>query len=365
MSQKTRPPNDISKNDLLPSKDHHTLSSDVIIIGAGPVGLFAVFACGMLNMRSIVIDSLPAIGGQLQALYPEKPIYDIAGFPSILAGDLISNLKKQAQPFKPHYLLDEQVVDLTPLFHSKGQKDAQGWSLTTNLKRALQTKILIIAAGAGSFSPNRPPLKDITSYEGKSVHYVVRERAFFKDKTIMIAGGGDSAIDWALSLATIAKKVFLVHRRAKFRAAPASLGMLETYRQSGRVELVTPYQLHQLHGDNGRLKAVSLRDFDQNIKRIECEHLLAFFGLKSELGVINDWGLEVERKLILVDHASMQTNLKGIYAIGDVAHYAGKLKLIAQGFGEALTCAHHAWHLLHQDQALHFEHSTSRGVGFK
>ena len=328
--------------------------TDVAIIGAGPVGLFAVFECGMLKMRTAVIDALDIAGGQCAALYPEKPIYDIPGYPRIDAMALIDRLQEQAAPFKPEYHLGQQVEAVEAI--------GEGWRLTTSAGMRIEARCIFIAAGVGAFGPNRPPLPGIEQYEGKSVFYLVKRRDDFRGKRVVIAGGGDSAVDWANSLAELAAKVYVVHRRPKFRAAPESVAMMERLAAAGRIELVVPYQLAGLDGSGGRLAAVTVQTLEGQIRRIEADALLPFFGLAMNLGPIARWGLALERNHIKVDPATFETSAKGIHAIGDIASYPGKLKLILTGFAEAAAAAHAAYARVHPGEALHFEYSTTKGV---
>ena len=328
--------------------------TDVAIIGAGPVGLFAVFQCGMLGLSCQVIDSLEGIGGQCTALYPEKPIYDIPAYPKINAADFIAQLEAQAAPFNPAYHLNQQIVSL----EHQGSK----WQLKTSLNKTLYAKTIIIAAGAGAFGPNKPPLKDIEAYEGQSVFYMVRQKNDFKDKDIVIAGGGDSAVDWALSLVDVAKSVRLVHRRDKFRAAPDSLEKLKDLQDKGRLEIVTPMQLHALQGKNGVLEAVDVFDKGKNIRSLKADVLLPFYGLATSLGPIADWGLDLSHNHIDVHPTTCQTSKENIYAIGDITAYENKIKLILTGFSEAAFAAHHIYNVLNPDNPLHFEYSTTKGV---
>lgn len=328
--------------------------TDVAIIGAGPVGLFAVFELGMLKIKCHMVDTLPAVGGQCTALYPEKPIYDIPGFPSVDAQDLIRHLQAQAAPFAPTYHLGQQVV--------KVEKHAGGWRLATDKGTVIECKAVIIAAGCGAFGPNRPPLAGIEQYEGTSVHYMVARREDFRDQTLVIAGGGDSAVDWANSLSEVAKKIYMVHRRDKFRAMPESVDKMQGFVQAGKIEMVVPYQLEALAGSGGKLTAVALKSMDGAIREVEADHLLAFFGLSMELGPIASWGLQVNGNLITVDRGTSQTSEQGIFAIGDIATYPHKLKLILCGFAEAAQAAHAIRDIVYPDTAYHFEYSTSRGV---
>jgi thioredoxin reductase (NADPH) len=327
---------------------------DVAIIGAGPVGLFAVFECGMLHMRCAVFDALPDPGGQCAALYPEKPIYDIPGYPRIDAAELVDRLAEQAAPFTPVFHLGHAVTRLEPADDGFVIENAGGVRIGA--------RAVIIAAGAGAFGPNRPPLPGIETFEERSVFYLVRRREDFRDRRIVIAGGGDSAVDWALSLAEVAKQIMVVHRRARFRAAPESAARLQQLADQGRIDLVTPYQLHALEGSAGELSAVIVADLAGNTRRLEADCLLPFFGLATDLGPVAAWGLALDRNQIRVDPASCLTSHPGIFAIGDIASYPGKLKLILSGFAEAALAAHAIHPLVHPGEALHFEYSTTKGV---
>lgn len=328
--------------------------TDVAIIGAGPVGLFAVFECGMLGFAAHVIDALPEIGGQCTALYPEKPIYDIPGYPAILAGELIEQLEQQAAPFAPVYHTGQQVVSLS---NNNGL-----WTLKTDKGRTVAAKAVIIAAGAGAFGPNRPPLDGLEAYENKSVFYAVRRKADLAGKHIVVAGGGDSAVDWSLSLAESAKSLTLVHRRAKFRAAPESVHQLETLVGANKVRLVVPAQLDSLSGTDGQLTSVRVRFDDDTYEDIQADILLPFYGLSMELGPLADWGLGLDRNHITVDPTTGATSSPGIYAIGDIVSYKDKLKLILTGFAEAAQAAHAIYRQIHPDTPLHMEYSTTKGL---
>ena len=330
-------------------------STDVIIIGAGPVGLFAIFECGMMGLKCHVVDALDVPGGQCAALYPEKPIYDIPAFPKILGADLIKQLKKQAAPFDPVYHLGQQVLKL--------DKNTEGlWQIETSLGQTIEAKAIIIAAGVGAFGPNRPPLKDIEKYEEKSIFYYVKNREDFRGKNLVIAGGGDSAVDWALSLSEIAQKVSVVHRRPKFRAAPESESKLHALVKTGKIDLVIPFQLEGLSGQNGVIEKVIVKSFEGEVKEIEADCLLPFYGLAMDLGPIAQWGLQLNTTHIQVDPQDCSTNLPGIFAIGDIAHYSHKLKLILTGFAEAAQTAHAIRAFIHPGEVYHFEYSTTSGV---
>ena len=333
--------------------------TDVAVIGAGPVGLFAVFECGMLKMRAHVVDALDAVGGQCTALYPEKPIFDIPGFPQIAAAALIENLEAQAAPFAPVFHLG-QTVDGLEAIDLDGRP---GWRLTTSKGTRIDSRAVIVAAGAGAFGPNRPPLAGLEAYETAGrIHYLVKRRDDFRGKRIVIAGGGDSAVDWALSLADVAERVTVVHRRAKFRAAPESVSRMEALAERGALDLAVPYQLAGLEGAGGALEAVVLADLDGATRTVPADHLLAFFGLAMNLGPIAEWGLTLDRNHVAIDPATCATNAPGIFAIGDIATYSGKLKLILQGFSEAAVAAHAIHPLVFPGEALHFVYSTSKGV---
>jgi thioredoxin reductase (NADPH) len=343
-------------NDQIPASGAAPdIVTDVAVIGAGPVGLFAAFELGMLKLRCVLIDALGEVGGQCAALYPEKPIYDIPAHPAIEGGELIARLEQQIAPFEVPRLLGRRVERL---------EGTQGcFRLTTDRGETIAARAVVLAAGAGAFGPNRPPLAGLAAFEASGgVQYYVRRREELRGKRVVIAGGGDSAVDWALALRGIAASIHLVHRRAKFRAAPESAAQLAAAAARGEIEMVVPYQLHGLDGDGGTLSGVMVADLDGGTRLLPADVLLAFFGLSMELGPIADWGLALERHHVAVTAATCQTSVAGIFAVGDIADYPGKLKLILQGFSEAAMAAHAIHPIVYPDTALHFEYSTSKGV---
>jgi len=334
------------------SEEH---STDVAIIGAGPAGLFAIFELGMLKIRCHVIDSLDSAGGQCAALYPEKPIYDIPAHPAIEGLALVEKLSEQAAPFHPTYHLNQQVVKLA--------KQEGGFRLETSAGTVIHSKAVVIAAGCGAFGPNRPPLEGLDAYESSgAVRYMVTQKERFRDARVVIAGGGDSAVDWAVALADIAAQIYVVHRRDKFRAMPESVARMQAYEKAGKVEMVIPYQLDGLEGTNGNLTGVRVATLDGETRIVQADYLLPFFGLAMELGPIADWGLNLEMNHIEVDPSTCETNIEGIFAIGDIATYKNKLKLILCGFSEAAMAAHAIRNIVYPDVAYHFEYSTTKGV---
>ena len=329
--------------------------TDIVIVGAGPAGLFSIFEAGMLKMKCHVIDTLETIGGQCVALYPEKPIYDIPAHPKVLASELIELLEAQAKPFNPIYHLNQQVQKID-------KKDDGSFVVETSKNIKIECKAIIIAAGCGAFGPNRPPLANIEQFEGNSIFYSVRNKKEFTGKKVVIAGGGDSAVDWAISLAEITQKIYVVHRRDKFRCAPESADKMKKLEAEGKIEMVIPFQVEGLEGNDSKLSHVIVKDFDNNIKKIEADYLLPFFGLAMELGPIANWGLNLNKNNIEVDRATMQTSQKGIYAVGDIATYSHKLKLILTGFAESASACHDIFKIAFPDQIYQFEYSTSKGI---
>ena len=330
------------------------INTDVLIIGAGPVGLFTVFELGQLGMKSCVVDSLENIGGQCTALYPDKPIYDIPAYPSVTAGELINNLKKQIDPFKPTLLMNQKVNEL------KKHKDF--YSVKTSTNNIIESKCIIIAAGNGAFGPNKPPLKNIDSFENKTIFYHIRDKSKFRKKTVAIAGGGDSAVDWAIELSKTSKKIFFIHRRNKLRAIPQNVEILYDLENKGKIEMMIPYQLDSIEGKNGIIDHLIIKNMDEEKKKLEVDYFLPFFGLSTNLGPIKDWELELEKNILKVKQETCETNLNGIFAIGDVCSYPGKLKLILTGFSEAAIASHNCFNKINPEKTLHFEYSTTKGI---
>ena len=331
------------------------INTDVLIIGTGPVGLFAVFQCGMMNLTCHSVDALDHVGGQCIALYPEKPIYDIPACPGILASDLIKNLEEQIKPLNPKFHLKQTVTSIEKL-------DSGSWKVITSKGKTFNAKTILIAAGVGAFGPNKPPLEGIEGYEGKSVFYYVKDREKFRGKKIVIAGGGDSAMDWAISLKNIAKKVYIVHRRDKFRALPMSVTALNNAADKNEIEKVIPYQLKGINGDGENLESVTVETLSGEERNIEADFLLPFFGLSTNLGPISEWELGVKKSHIEIDPLTGKTNRDGIYAIGDIATYPNKLKLIMTGFSESAQATHSIRSYIHPNEVFHFEHSTTMGI---
>lgn len=330
------------------------IQRDIGIIGGGPSGLFSIFQAGMLGLSSVLIDCMPSIGGQCSALYPEKPIYDIPSHCEISAQQLIDNLYEQAKPFEPLIVLEQKVIKINQI--------EAGWLLQTDKGKIFQVKAIIIATGGGAFGPNRPPITNIEQYEGKSIFYSVRDKDKFAGSDIVIAGGGDSAVDWAVELAKIARKIYVIHRRDKFKALPQSI---EKMKAQPNVALVIPYQLLDVIGDSsGKLDTVIITNMQGQQKALKANFLLPFFGLAMNHEFLSTWGLDCTHNgaHILVHYSTMETNKKGIFAIGDIASYAGKLKLILTGFAEAALACHSAYKYVHADKELHFEYSTTKGV---
>ena len=334
-----------------------TWTTDVIVIGAGPVGLFSVFELGLLDIKCHLVDILDKVGGQCAELYPEKPIYDIPAWPIISGQDLTYRLLEQIAPFGAKYHIGEMAVAIRKL------EDEGLWELTTDQKTTLRAKVIVIAAGGGSFQPKKPPIPGIDGFEnlgaGKGVHYAVRKMEAFRDKTIVISGGGDSALDWTLNLQPIAKRVTLIHRRDDFRAAPHSVAKMRELVANGDMDLVIA-QATALKGETGHfLESVAIEDADGNESHLAADAFLPFFGLTMKLGPVAEFGLNLHENLIPVDTEKFETSTRGIFAIGDINWYPGKLKLILSGFHEAALMAQKAHQYVHPDRKLRFQYTTS------
>lgn len=323
-------------------------TTDVLIVGAGPVGLFAVFELGLADLKCHVVDILDKPGGQCAELYPDKPIYDIPAWPVINGDELTQKLLEQIKPFAPQFHFNQLVNAV--------QKTDDGWRVQTDGGLTFNAKVIVIAAGGGSFTPKKPPIAGIENYEGKGVFYAVRNREQFRDKNLVIVGGGDSALDWALNLQPLAKSMILVHRRDDFRAAPHSVNLFRQMVADGKAQFKLG-QITQLHGDT--LHAVSLQDDAGNTTELPCDALLPFFGLTMKLGPVADFGLNLHENRITVDTEKFATSVPGIFAIGDINYYPGKLKLILSGFHEAALMAQAAHAIVHPDKKLRFEYTTS------
>jgi len=327
------------------------IKTDVLIIGAGPCGLFAVFELGLLDIKAHLIDILDKVGGQCAELYPEKPIYDIPALPIVSGQGLTDALMKQIAPFQPTFHLGEMVETIErigePLFR-----------VATDQGKVFETKLIVIAAGGGSFQPKRPPVPGIEAFEGKSVFYSVRQMERFRDKRLLIVGGGDSALDWTLNLTPIARRVTLMHRRDQFRAAPDSVNKMRALVADGKIDLRLG-QVTSLEGEGGVLRAALAKPDKGEPFRVECDTMLPFFGLTMKLGPVANWGLNVVEDLIPVDTAAFETSEPGIFAIGDIGTYPGKLKLILCGFHEAALMAQKAYHYIFPDKRLVFQYTTS------
>lgn len=328
-----------------------TIKTDVLIIGAGPCGLFAVFELGLLDMKVHLIDILDKLGGQCAELYPEKPIYDIPGIPMVTGQGLTDSLMEQIKPFNPTFHLNEMVESIEkigdPLFR-----------VTTDAGQVFETKVVVISAGGGSFQPKRPPVPGIEAYEGTSVFYAVRKMEQFRGKDLLIVGGGDSALDWTLNLQPIAKRVTLLHRRDDFRAAPHSVEQMRALVAAGKMDLKLG-QVTGLEGADGVLSAALVKGNDNETTKVDCNTILPFFGLTMKLGPIANWGVKLENNLVPVDTQAFETNVPGIFAIGDINTYPGKLKLILSGFHEGALMAQKAHRYVYPDKRLVFQYTTS------
>jgi thioredoxin reductase (NADPH) len=330
------------------------ISTDVVIVGAGPVGLFSVFELGLLDIRCRLIDILPKPGGQCAELYPEKPIYDIPGFPIINGQELVDNLMKQIHPFKPEFHLGEMVETLEVL----GTPDKPLFRIGTDADAVIEAKAIFIAAGGGSFQPKKPPLAGLDAFENTSVFYSVRKMDHFRGRRVVVVGGGDSALDWVLNLHPVASRVTLIHRRDAFRAAPHSVNGMRALVASGAMDFVLG-QVTGLKGEGGQLSALTVRRESGEVYDLACDDMLPFFGLTMKLGPIARWGLNLHENLIPTDTEKFETSTPGIFAIGDIGAYPGKLKLILCGFHEAALAAQRAHHYVYPDKKLVFQYTTS------
>ncbi|MFD2785367.1 NAD(P)/FAD-dependent oxidoreductase [Hymenobacter rubripertinctus] len=333
----------------------NSISTDICIIGAGPVGLFAVFEAGLLKLRCHVVDALPQVGGQLSEIYPKKPIYDIPGFPEVLAGDLVSNLMRQIEPFHPTFTLGERVEGYRKL-------DDGSFVVNTIDGTQISCKAIAIAGGLGSFEPRKPAIEDLTTFEGgKGVYYMVRDPETFRDQRLVIAGGGDSALDWTIFLAEVASEVTLVHRGTTFRGAADSAEKVQKLHEAGRVKLVLSSNVTHVHG-NGRLNAVTITANGGSTEQMAVDSFIPLFGLTPKLGPIGDWGLELENDAVKVNTVDYSTSEPGIYAIGDINTYPGKLKLILCGFHEAALMCQGAFKYIFPDKKYTLKYTTVNGV---
>ena len=328
--------------------------TDILIIGAGPTGLFAIFEAGLLKLKCHVIDALPQIGGQLSELYPKKPIYDIPGFPEVLAGDLVNNLMEQCKQFQPGFTLGETAETI--------EKQGDGtFIVTTNLGTKHHANAVAIAGGLGSFEPRKPLITDIEFYENRGVSYFIKDPEAYRNKNVVIAGGGDSALDWSIFLSNVAKSVTLIHRRNEFRGALDSVEKVQELKHSGKIRLITPAEVVGLNGAE-HLESI---DIDENgaTRKIETDFFIPLFGLTPKLGAIATWGLEIEKNAIKVNNAlDYQTNIEGIYAIGDVNTYPGKLKLILCGFHEATLMVQSVYQRINPGKKYVLKYTTVSGV---
>jgi thioredoxin reductase (NADPH) len=332
------------------------IKTDIIIIGAGPVGLFAVFEAGLLKLRCHLIDSLPQPGGQCSEIYPKKPIYDIPGYPSILAGELVDNLMEQAKPFKPGFTLGEAAVNIEKVADDK-------FIVTTDKGTQHEAPIIMIAGGLGVFEPRKPPIEGLENYEDKGVEYIIKDPEFYRGKRCVIAGGGDSALDWSIFLAekNIASEVALVHRRSSFRGHLDSVQQAMDLAEKGRIKLITEAEVVGIGGE-GKVENVTINHKIEGDFVVPTDHFIPLFGLKPSLGPIADWGLEIEKSAIKVNTLDYSTNIPGIYAIGDVNTYEGKLKLILCGFHEGTIALQSAFARIHPEKKNVLKYTTVNGV---
>jgi thioredoxin reductase (NADPH) len=331
------------------------ITTDIIIIGAGPTGLFAVFEAGLLKLKCHLIDALPQPGGQCSEIYPKKPIYDIPAYPEILAGDLTDKLMEQCKQFQPGFTLGERAETIDK------QEDGT-FIVTTNKGTQHKAPVVAIAGGLGSFEPRKPLIDNISDYEDKGVEYMIKEPEIYRDKDVVIAGGGDSALDWSIFLADVAKRVTLVHRRNEFRGHLDSVEKVQELKNLGKIDLITPAEVTAIKGD-GEVEAVEITKKDEDPITVKTDHFIPLFGLSPKLGPIANWGLEIEKNAIKVNNAlDYQTNIPGIFAIGDVNTYPGKLKLILCGFHEATLMCQAAYQIINPGKRYVLKYTTVSGV---
>jgi thioredoxin reductase (NADPH) len=332
------------------------IKTDILIIGAGPTGLFTVFEAGLLKLKCHLIDALPQAGGQCSEIYPKKPIYDIPGFPEVLAGDLVDNLMEQIKPFQPGFTLGERAQTIEKL-------EDGSFIVTTNKGTKHHAPIVAIAGGLGSFEPRKPQLENLSKFEDNGVAYIIKDPEVYRDKKVLIAGGGDSALDWSIFLADVAAEVTLVHRRNEFRGALDSVEKVQELKNTGKINLITPAEVVELKGDNSLKSLVVQKTDSKEHIEVQAANFIPLFGLSPKLGPIADWGLEIEKNAIKVDNTlDYQTNIPGIYAIGDVNTYPGKLKLILCGFHEATLMCQSAYQRIFPDKKYVMKYTTVGGV---
>jgi len=330
------------------------IKTDAVIVGAGPVGLFAVFELGLLDIKAHLIDILPKIGGQCAELYPEKPIYDIPGFAFVTGQGIVDNLLTQIKPFGATFHLNEMVIELETL----GTPEHPLFRVKTDNEKTFEAKVVIIAAGGGSFQPKKPPIAGIDRYEGTSVHYAVRKMEQFRGRRVLVVGGGDSALDWVLNLHPLAERITLLHRRDAFRAAPHSVNAMRELVSAGAMDFILG-QVSALKGDDGQLTAATIRGEDGSVFDHPTDDMLPFFGLTMKLGPVAEWGLNLHENLVPVDTAKFESSTPGIFAVGDINTYPGKLKLILSGFHEVALAAQKAHRYVYPDKKLLFQYTTS------
>ena len=327
-----------------------TIKTDCLIVGAGPLGLFAVFELGILGLSCEVVDNLDKIGGQCAELYPDKPIYDIPALPECTGLSLIENLQKQIKPFNTSFHLNERIDQIS--------NEGDLWIVKTSANKVFETPNIFIAGGVGSFEPRKPPIESVSMFEGKGIEYSIPNKDYYAGKKIVIFGGGDSALDWTVELSKIASHITLVHRRDEFKAAQHTVSLMEGLVKEGKVDLITNHQISDVSGDM-RIKKAVIKDKSDVTQEIDCDEILIFYGLKMELGPINDWGLNLNEKQISVNTENFETNLPGVFAIGDISYYPGKLKLILSGFHEAALASQKAFVRAKPDETLTFRYTTS------